>query len=269
MKHLFCFLAFAFLFTNCNDDIEIVDPSSVIDIERIEGDVRFVDLVLDEDGAPLEGVVVTVYADNTRHTDITDDRGFYDIVVPLADLPFSGFISVSVNAKEYKPYNLTYEAPLIADKTYDSKMPSFRLSPCPTCLDIGVKSSELVHLGDDFYAGSINSQFQKSTDGMDIEFKLEGSEEYTALAISFDVKGIQPDRFEDKSAIQFMSGEEVVGEQLIEMNSPEDGSFETFMYQVDNTQTVTSVKFATMNHGTPGSDYDDWEFTCLYIEGVK
>ena len=273
MKQVFYLIAIAFLFTNCNDDLELVNENPQVNVsveqEVIEGEVLFSDLVLNEKNEPLSGVVVSVYASNNRYTDVTDDKGAYDIRVPLAELPSTGFISVSVNAPDFKPHNLTYQAPLEADNVYGSESGTLRLSPCPTCLEIDVKSSELIHLGDDNYSGSVNSQFQKATDGIEIEFDLEGSTDYSSLNVSYQIKGIQPDRFEMKSSIEFSSDGELVREQLIEMNAPEDGSFDTFMYEVDNAQPITSIKFITRNHGQPGSDYDDWEFTCLYIEGVK
>lgn len=272
MKQIFYLIAVALLFTNCNDDLELINENAQIDSsseQLIEGDVRFSDQIFTEKGDPLSGVVVSVYASNNRYTAVTDESGTYDVEVPLTELPRSGYISVSVNAQDFKPHNLTYLAPLVADEVYGSESESLRLSPCPTCLQIDVKSSELIHLGDDNYSGSVNSQFQKATDGIEIEFDLEGSTEYSTLNVSYQIKGIQPDRFEMKSSIEFTSDGEMVSEQLIEMNAPEDGSFETFMYEVDNTQPITSIKFITRNHGEPGSDYDDWEFTCLYIEGVK
>ncbi len=46
-----------------------------------------------------------------------------------------------------------------------------------------------------------------------------------------------------------------------------DGSFATYAMTVDYSISVTSYKLITRNHGTLGSDYDYWEFTCFHAIG--
>ena len=89
------------------------------------------------------------------------------------------------------------------------------------------------------------------------------------MTLTFEAKGLQPIEFEDEnhSSIQFMSGDEIVSEQFIDDDSAEDGSFTVYNISVENSLPITSIKVITRNHGTQGSDYDDWEFTNLHLKG--
>jgi len=275
MKNLFCLFVLAILFTSCYDNFRFGEPAGVIediptDVPEVKEDdlVYFADFVKDQNNKALANVEVAVYADGIRYSDLTDARGEYVIEVPADDLPQSGFISLSITKEEYVPYNSTYPAPLNGGEVYETDVDQLLLSPCPNCLKLGDKSSELFHLGDDNYGGTENSQFQKTTDGTEVDIQLQETGGFGALKISFEIKGIQPIKFENKSSVQFYAGSDLVDEKLIDVDSPIDGSFGTYTMSVDNTRTITSFRFITRNHGTVGSDYDDWEFTCLYAEGL-
>ncbi len=268
MKQLIVLFLLTLTFTSCYDNFRIGGleevPTEAIDAES----VLFVDSVMDENG-PLSDAVVSVYADNVRYSDLTDSDGRYSIEVPADKFPTTGYISLSITKEAYQPHNETYKTPLVAGSTYDSGTSGILMAPCPDCLTVDEKSSELIHLGDDRYQGTINSQFQKATDGTEYEFQLEGSAGYGALKLSFEAKGLQPDRFDMRSSVQFISGAEVVTETELDVNAPEDGSFGLYELEVTNASPITALKLITRNHGTAGSDYDDWEFTCLYVQGIK
>jgi len=227
--------------------------------------VTFKDIVKDIDNDIVVGATVTLYADNNRYSTTTDAYGIYEIVVPHEELPSEGYLSISVVADGYKPHNLTYESRNIDSGTYGAG-DDILMSPCPNCLDInGEKSSELVHLGDDQYAGAANSQFQKSTDGLEMSFQIRNSAEYPKIKLTFEAKGLQPSHFDLGSSVIFGNGEI---EEFV-TDSPEDGSYGSYSFTVDNSALVQTITFKTRDHGTPGSDYDDWEFTCLHIEGIQ
>lgn len=285
MKHLLYLLLLTLFVASCSDGLvlpetpdeaelpgtttEEVIPETNPEIEEGATVVHFSDKVLDDDMQALAGVHVSVFAANLRYSDITDANGTYNITVPLDQLPTTGYISMSITKDNFKPKNVTYQPPLVANTVYDSNEENLSLSGCPTCLDVGgYKSSELFHLGDDNYGGTINSQFQKSTDGIEMPFELKGAGAYSRLRLSFEAKGLQPTEFPLLSSVQFGSGGEVSVEEELDQTAPEDGSFGTYTIVVDNSTAITDIKFITRNHGTDGSDYDDWEFTCLYVEGI-
>lgn len=282
MKHLLFLALIALIFTNCNDGLELpgsdnpvnLVPENVpIDNPSIDPDdvvVHFSDTVVDENMVAIAGAQVSIYAENCRFSDLTDSNGKYHITVPLRKLPATGFMSLSIVKQDYLPENVTYPAPLTANTTYDSQQETLALTGCPTCLDVGgYKSSELFHLGDDNYNGAANSQFQKATDGVEVQFELAGAENYSKLKLSFEAKGLQISRFENPSSVQFSSGAEMTVEEFIGEDSAEDGGYTAYSIVIANNQATNGIKFLTRNHGTEGSDYDDWEFTCLYVQGVE
>lgn len=269
MKNLFYLLLLGLFFTACQDDLQIVNGA----LDERVGVVNFSDTVFDVDNNELSGAVVSVYANNVRYHDITDENGKYNIQVPVHYLPVSGEISMSIVSDDYKPFNVTYLAPLFEGTTYDAQVPSLLLESCPDCLEVdGDKSSELFHLGDDRYSGTINSQFQKGTDGTEMVFTLKNNLIYSQIAISFEAKGVQPDSFDPGASVVFgtegSSGGEGSQEQFIEQ-APQDGSFGTYKMVFNNAEDLETITFITRNHGTEGSDYDDWEFTCVHVEGIR
>jgi len=243
-------------------EYEPLTPQSPTEEVPYDG-VTFKDVVKDTDNAVIMGATVTLYADDNRYSTTTDTNGSYKIEVPQNELPTEGYLSIRVGADGYKPHNLTYEAAYIDTGVYGAEE-EILMNPCPNCIDInGEKSAELFHLGDDAYAGAINSQFQKSTDGTELSFQLANSQEYAELKVSFQAKGLNPPVFPVGSSVVF--GENV--EEVFLWKAPEDGSFGTYEMTITNSAAINSITVITRNHGTDGSDYDDWEFTCLHVEG--
>lgn len=279
MKNLIFLLTLVFLASSCYDNYPIgdsgldhpkeeIEDQTEAEIEVASESIVFSDVVLDDDNDPLSNVVVSVYAAGKRYSDVTGATGKYVIEVPAAELPQIGYISLSITKDKYVPYNSTYKAPMQGGQVYETEEIQLRLVSCPNCLEIGEKSSELFHLGDDNYGGPENSQFQKTTDGTELDIELKDSDGYEKIDLSFEVKGIQPSRFmeENHSSVQFFAGDELVAEEFIDEDSPQDGSFGTYKMSVDNSETITIIKFVTRKDGPQDSDFDDWEFTCLYVE---
>ncbi len=244
--------------TDNGSETEVAEP----------GYVYFADVVWDEEGQPISGVTVSIFANDIRYAQVTKADGTYRLAVPHENLPQVGYISISLTREKYIPYNLTYAMPLDDGAVYGSE-DILALSPCSTCLVIGDKSSELFHLGDDLFGGPENSQFQKASDGLEVEYEIDGSMQYSQLKMGLDIKGLQSDLFEEgqKSSIEFYSRGELVAETRLVEESPENGSYSTFEFVLDNSQPITSLKVITRNFGPVDSNYDDWEFTCMYLEG--
>ena len=270
--YLLCLLCLA----SCNDDLNLGDTEVVLPdetatetIETERGMVVFTDIVTDENNEALSEAVVSIYALGDRHSALTDDNGQYVLTVHESKFPKTGFISLSIHKDGYVPENIVYSAPLSYGDVLGAGEESSSLKSCPGCLNIGENSEELFHLGDDNFTGSENSQFQKSSDGVDVTLDVTGSVAYENLILTFEAKGLQPKHREDEnhSSIQFMSGTEIVLEEYLREDSPEDGSFSQYVVNVDNRNPITSIKVMTRDRGTPGSDYDDWEFTNLHLRG--
>ena len=276
MKY-FSFLICLLFLASCNDDLDLgsteIDINETIDTGPVTiGDVDlgtavFSDVIYDENNEVMSDAVVAIYASSKRYSAITDAKGEYSISVPVAELPRTGFISLSIHKAAFIPENVVYKAPLTDGQVLGTGVESFALRACPECLNIGENSEELFHLGDDSFGGPENSQFQKSTDGVDVTLEVAGSVAFENLTLTFEAKGLQPNVFEDEnhSSIQFMSGDEIVSEQFIDDDSAEDGSFTVYNFIVENSLPITSIKVITRD--SPTTNFDDWEFTNLHLKG--
>lgn len=277
MKNYIGLLALVLLLSSCYDNFRFGEEAGIIEEEQVSTEtieqnietVYFSDVVMDSRNQPLAGATVAVYAADIRYAQTTGPDGKYQIAVPQDQLPSEGFISISITEEVHKPFNLTYAAPLAGGVSYDSEEEVLMLSPCPNCIKIGDKSSELFHLGDDLYGGPENSQFQKATDGLEVSYQIDGAEGFAAIKMSLEIKGLQSDLFSEgnNSSIEFYSNGGLVSETILKDESPEDGSYGTFQFVVDNSRPITSIKVITRNFGPVDSNYDDWEFTCMYLEG--
>ncbi len=125
--------------------------------------------------------------------------------------------------------------------------------------NVDVIDSSLHHLGDDDYSGSANSQFQMATEGTTYSrsFTVDMLQLYSTATLSITHRGVQR---ADPIRIN--------GELINSMgNSPSDGSLGTSTISFDihilkagaNTISITS-SYDSWNH-----DYDDFEFTNIYI----
>lgn len=225
--------------------------------------VTFKDIVL-ENNQPVPGAVVSIYANGKRYVDITDAHGEYDLVVPADSLLVDGFMSLSIALGTYKPLNVTYQAPLTANAVYDSKNVAKGMTKCAGCLNVANENfSELYHLGDDSFSGSINSQFQKVSDGIEVSFNFTNSTS-SKLKFNFEAKGIQTniDPSVTPTRIVFAGVE-----YPLDM-SPDDGSYAAYSVVVNNDPAVDTVFFRTSSPRPIDGDVDDWEFTSFYIEGL-
>lgn len=258
MKKILIFsIPFLFIFSCMNDKYGVSE-----DIVFDQDNILFQDKVLDN-GMPVEGAVVSLYGAGERYSDVTDSNGAYHIEIPAAVLPQEGFISMAVFHPDYKSLNITYEAPLDAGTIYDSKDISTDMAKCESCLRISnPRYSELYHLGDNNFSGAINSQFQKESDGVELSFDFSNSTAIETLKISFEAKGIQPDRYSTPAVIVFDE------QEIILELSPEDGSYQRYSIEFQNNGDVGTVSFKTSIADVLGQDVDDWEFTSLYIEGL-
>lgn len=232
--------------------------------EVIIGDgnsIRFQDRVL-ENGIPIQGATVSLYGNGTRYFDVTNSNGKYSITIPANSLLTDGFISVNIFHPEYKPLNITYQSSLQPNSVYDSKNVSSRMDKCADCLQIlNDNYSELYHLGDDGFVGSINSQFQKNSDGLEVSFDFTNVFGRSKLKVSFEAKGIQPNLYTVPSMV-------IYGEQSIYLDrSPIDGSYKVYSLEFENDPTVETIKFKTSSPQATG-DVDDWEFTSFHIEAT-
>lgn len=264
-KSLLVVVTCLFIFS-CSDDFYSVEDNLIDDkyFTVDERSIAFRDKVVDN-GIPVEGAIVSIYAQGKRYFDSTSAKGQYSIVVPAEDLIKDGFISLNIYHPEYKSLNVTYEAPLQAKSIYDSNNISSKIVKCEDCLTITkAKFSELHHLGDDNFSGFINSQFQKDSDGLEASFNFDNSTSRSSIKVSFEAKGLQPDFGYEGIASRIVFGDQTI---VLE-KSPEDGSYQKYFIEFENNPDIETIKLITSDTTSFG-DVDDWEFTAFYIEGLN
>ena len=115
------------------------------------------------------------------------------------------------------------------------------------------------HLGDDNYGGSVNSQFQKSTEGTSFTKSFEISSvqynNYEKASLRFEAKGIQ--NFDNKLSINSVT--------YILPSSPSDGSYDTYLIELEKSAYQSGSNNLIITSGF-GGDYDDFEFANIVIE---
>jgi len=211
---------------------------------------NFYGSVVDEYNSTLSGVDIVLQLPDKNITSTTDINGNYDLKIDenitfpvLLTATKEGYIPQSVNV--YKNDSTDYKI-------------NFQLSEKQD--NVVIIDKNLHHLGDDYYSGTINSQFQAKSEGLVYVKKFNLSKEfldtYHYATLYIYVKGAQ------------------VGNELIINNifigrldkSPSDGSFGRYMYKVsfdrlkeENTLVIKSVK-------TYSGDYDDFEFANIQLK---
>jgi hypothetical protein len=225
------------------------------------------------DGAPIPGA--TVHLDIPGHSIeiLTDAKGEYFIEVPsLGD-----FCLISAGKEGYVPATANISKELLAG--VNTLVMNFKLDPAEQP-DKTVVILEIVpevhHLGDDKHSGSVNSQFQKLSEGtiFDREFSLTADE----LSCSNDGSVPSETRSEREGGFAAEIRLVVKGAQendevringnLLDTfinNSPEDGSFgevvlpvnASYLHEGTNTLSITSID--------GGKTFDDFEFANMLI----
>ncbi len=254
------FILFSIPFLLCLFSCSDQDLKEDLQVEY-EG-VTFHDVIL-SNGIPVEGAVVSIYGMNKRFFDVTNSEGSYTIQVPTDSLITTGFMSLNVYHKDYLPLTMTYAAPLEDYSVHGANDIDSSMEKCENCLEVlNARYSELIHLGDNNFSGSINSQFQKDSDGIEFSFDFANSNNAnTKLKIGFEAKGLQPN--EDR-----VSARVIFGQQTIELEmSPEDGSYAEYSLEFENELGVETIKFITSDPRPSDGDVDDWEFTSFHVKG--
>ena len=248
---LFALIGISILMLSCSKD------------ELKPGIVRFSDIITDDSGNRLKGVEVVLWINDTRYSSTTDKRGKFIIDIEIGEFPSSGYIAMSIFENLFRPKTVTYLLP-IQEGSY-ALGGNNRLESCPTCIQIdSERSHELWHLGDDSYGGAVNSQFQKNTDGTGINFQLGSSEDYQNIRVSFYAKGVQINGCSTNTRI--ISVSDLRARQQTLSPSNDDGSYSLQSFTFGNQPPVREISLISGDCSFP--DFDDWEFTGLFVEGL-
>jgi hypothetical protein len=107
----------------------------------------------------------------------TDDRGMYSLKLPVVPNMFA----VSASKHGYVPSSENVEARRLEPGELEM---NFRLSPATSRIVAIEARPEVHHLGNDRFEGSINSQFQRDSEGLNFTAKFQLSPDQCTPVIS-------------------------------------------------------------------------------------
>ncbi|GEM_PF-6366381 len=169
----------------------------------------------------------------------------------------------------------TYQKDGYVTQTINIKVTSGKTSTVPLEIDAvplsdsdvlikstnGIPPSELHHLGDNNFQGSVNSQLQISSQGLEWGGRIEGIDKsllykYPAgICVTLDIRGVDPGNPSHNKII-------FEGEQKDLNPSPSDGSFgrQTHCFNKMPATHVSGSSLKIESHHDGSGDYDDFEF---------
>lgn len=207
-------------------------------------------------GEPISGAEIRLDVDATEPVTVfSDGQGRYSLAVPT-ELP--DFFALSAMAQGYMPASLNVASRRL---TSDGVRVNFRLRPA-TSDAIAIEAvPDVHHLGDNRFAGQINSQFQKRSEGRRFSAaftvsaaQLESSAEILELRLL--AKGVQ-------TRHRLLINGQSLAERLD--SSPDDGSFGEFVTRFSRAALVAGENSFEIHAGSIGSDVDDFEFVNVQI----
>ena len=197
----------------------------------------------------------------------TDADGYCEPVMPAADVAGVPYPAASVSKAGYEPQTMLFEK-LQGGKGYHQDV---ELEPLAANVSIPVGGEKVMHLGDDLFEGTVNSQFQKKTDGAELRFVISDwaakvAAGYTKATVYLDAKGWQSNICTN---LVGLSGD-VGTVTLPGGTSPTDGywaggkqvPFEFSMAQVGTQLAEVAVISGSCNETT---DIDDFEINRIRV----
>lgn len=185
----------------------------------------------------------------------TNLRGQYRLRVP-ADIPDN--VAISATAPGYTPASINVAAIDIEQAQADGGPLSrdFDLTPLDWDVIPIEADPQVRHLGNDEFEGAINSQFQRSSEGLEYraEFRLDASQVHPAIRsaeLLILAKGAQaqnPIRINGRELEAFI------------VNTPSDGSFGELVFRVPPRWLRQGMNTIQVQSVRGSNDLDDFEF---------
>jgi len=215
----------------------------------------------------VAGAAVIYQSGNVEFATQTDAAGDCELIMPAADVAGVSYPAASVKKAEYEPQTMLFEK-LQGGKNYHQNV---ELEPLAANVSIPVGGELVMHLGDDRYEGTVNSQFQKASDGAELAFVISDwaakvKAGYALATVYLDAKGWQTNQCQNLISLAGDVG--VVS--LSGGNSAAEGywsggkqvPFDFTVARVGSQRAELRVTSGTCN-GT--SDLDDFEINRIRV----
>jgi hypothetical protein len=221
--------------------------------------------VVDENGNPVSNMTVKleylVNGEEESSLAQTNSQGYYSISIDEDKLKNVDDTSFLIYAYKDGYIPVTNSFKINSNRNFNIDFTTNHIKPNEVVLEIEPK---VHHLGDDQYNGSINSQFQKNTEGIRFHksFHITQSqyENYDYAELTFSAKGIQGTHYGDEV---ILNNQSYVLEQ-----SNADGSYKTYSLNLDKNSYNIGENNIEVTSGFY-IDYDDFEFANIIIRFGK
>jgi hypothetical protein len=210
---------------------------------------------------------VNYQSGTTEFTTQTNAAGKCELNLPAAEVAGVNYPAATVNKDGYEPQTIL--CPKLQGGQSCSQ--SVSLVPLADNVSIPVGGDMVMHLGDDKFEGSANSQFQKATDGAELVFVIADWAEkvqagYTKATVFLDAKGWQTGLCRNTIALVGDAGEV----SLPGGNSPSDGFWGggtqvPFDFTVAQVGTQSAQLRITAGSCSGTSDLDDFEINRIRV----
>lgn len=246
-----------------NSDLDAADlafdlalPSAVELPEQVAIERHFSGVVVhDTTGEPVAGALVRIDSDQGDLVEVrTDDEGAF-VLQPDFE---SDFVAVTASRPGFLPHAMN----LPIAELERGVVREIRLRPLADTVIAIEEEPRVHHLGDNAFGGSINSQFQKESEGLEFSatFTLTGDQIASLgdlAGVSLLAKGLQADN-------RIRINGEIVRKRMDA--SPRDGSFGVFRATFDASWLVHGENTISIeSRRSSGSDHDDFEFVNVQI----
>lgn len=215
------------------------------------GDAKHISGTVYGDDVPLPGAEVAVENTTSYIGTLSDGDGHYALTIPRATTPDIVLVTAT-----HPGYSADIEP--VDTRTGDEIVDFYLYSESPNLIAV---SDALIHLGDNNYSGSINSQFQTPAIGFTAQITFQVSDEnlsYDTARLSMLVKGAQ---HRNKLFINDVE----VGQMV---DSPSDGGYGSQSWEFWRGVLVPGRNVLRVESVVdPGntSDHDDFEFSEVRI----
>lgn len=209
---------------------------------------------------PIAGATVSIdRSGGDRIQTQTDASGRYAIQVPA----FDGHFVLAVSKSAYLPRAEGLDASLVTTSVDFVRDVSLQPVAHNNALALEEDQGVVHHLGDSNFGGSINSQFQKEAEGVQltVEFDIAGLSVASGTpTLHYLAKGVQTGSLHYANEIR-LNG--VLQGHM--QDSPRDGSYSAEQLVLHVGDLSPGVNTLTITSGYQFGDNDDFEFTNLLL----
>jgi len=225
-------------------------------------------VITDPAGTPIENATVSVPLKDKVYSGNTNRNGEYTLTLPQTAMSprFAGTLHKTGFKSETILCNFSGDD-LICSGT------SPKVTPTTEADIVFPKGLTVIHLGDDSYGGSANSQLQVPSSGLIFEDSVNLTQaqlsKYRYLTVSMYARGVQTESTETSNKIalgtrsDFESGKVVNTQSFVETAA--DGSFTTVSYRFDlsvlSPGEITLRIYSGLSADNPSDKGDDFEIT--------